>query len=69
MNLKRMILVVISLRFSAGVRVSRGKTDAKVLVGGDFMKLGGQSRQHIARVNADGPLDGFNPGADHYAQS
>ena len=38
--------------------------DGKVLVGGDFWKLGGQTRKGIGRLNADGTLDStFNPGA------
>jgi uncharacterized delta-60 repeat protein len=40
------------------------QADGKILVGGDFTKLGGQSRTNIARLNVDGTLDeGFNPGA------
>ncbi len=38
--------------------------DGKILVGGDFTKLGGQARDHIGRLNSNGTLDGsFNPGA------
>ena len=38
--------------------------DGKILVGGYFTNLAGQSRTNIARLNADGTLDfGFNPGA------
>src|SRR5262249_45063245 len=37
----------------------------KVLVGGFFSWLGGVSRANLARLNADGSVDGtFNPGAD-----
>src|SRR5437899_9588062 len=40
------------------------QADGKILVGGDFTTLGGQSRIGIGRLNADGTLDtGFNPGA------
>ncbi|MCX6916761.1 MAG: hypothetical protein NT167_27580, partial [Verrucomicrobia bacterium] len=40
------------------------QADGKVLVGGSFTTLGGQSRTNIGRLNADGSLDsGFNPGA------
>jgi len=38
--------------------------DGKLVVGGSFTKLGGQSRRYLGRVNVDGTLDGeFNPGA------
>ena len=44
------------------------QADGKILVGGDFTTLGGQPRNSIGRLNADGTLDsGFNPavGADY----
>src|SRR5260370_34133087 len=45
--------------FSVAVQV-----DGKILVGGAFLTLGGQSRNYIGRLNADGTLDtSFNPGA------
>src|SRR5207245_857346 len=38
----------------------------KILVGGEFTTLVGQSRNYIGRLNADGTLDAsFNPGADN----
>src|SRR5437764_856618 len=40
------------------------QADGKILVGGDFTTLGGQSRTGIGRLNIDGTLDAsFNPGA------
>ncbi|SDA89029.1 delta-60 repeat domain-containing protein, partial [Algoriphagus alkaliphilus] len=37
--------------------------DGKILIGGDFSSYNGTSRSRIARINADGSLDGsFNPG-------
>jgi uncharacterized delta-60 repeat protein len=37
--------------------------DGKVLIGGDFTTFNGTARNRIARLNADGSLDGsFNPG-------
>jgi uncharacterized delta-60 repeat protein len=40
------------------------QTDGKILVGGRFTTLDGQPRTNIARLNADGTLDGgFNPRA------
>jgi uncharacterized delta-60 repeat protein len=40
--------------------------DGKILVGGSFATLGGQSRANIGRLNADGTLDmTFNPGTDN----
>jgi uncharacterized delta-60 repeat protein len=39
------------------------QADGKILVGGGFTNLGGQARNYIGRLNADGTLDGgFNPG-------
>ena len=44
--------------------------DGKILVGGDFTVLGGQPRNRIARLNADGTVDStFNPGADSLVYS
>ena len=41
------------------------QADGKILVGGDFTTLGGQTRTNIARLNADGTLDStFNSGAN-----
>ena len=40
------------------------QSDDKILIGGDFTTYDGTSRNHIARLNADGSLDtGFDPGA------
>jgi uncharacterized delta-60 repeat protein len=40
------------------------QADGKILVGGRFRTLGGQSRLNLGRLNADGTLDPtFNPGA------
>ncbi len=40
------------------------QSDGRILVGGAFTKLGGQSRTNLGRLNADGTLDtSFNPGA------
>jgi len=44
--------------------------DGKILVGGGFTTLGGQTRNYIARLNVDGTLDsGFNPGANNWVLS
>jgi uncharacterized delta-60 repeat protein len=41
------------------------QADGKILVGGAFTTLGGQSRNTIGRLNVDGTLDtSFNPGAE-----
>ena len=46
------------------------QADGKILVGGDFTTLGGQSAQYLGRLNADGTLDtGFNPGASYVVYS
>jgi uncharacterized delta-60 repeat protein len=46
------------------------QADGKILVGGFFGELGGQSRDHIGRLNADGTLDAsFNPGANLFVYS
>jgi len=44
--------------------------DGKILVGGDFNMLGGQTRHHLARLNGDGTLDlGFDPDLDSSVSS
>lgn len=44
--------------------------DGKILVGGGFTGLGGTTRNHLARLNADGSADGtFNPGANSIVQA
>jgi uncharacterized delta-60 repeat protein len=46
------------------------QADGKILVGGWFSTLGGQVRNYIGRLNADGTLDsGFNPGASSSVES
>ena len=46
------------------------QADGKILVGGGFTTLGGQSREHIGRLQTDGTLDSsFNPGAEWYVTS
>jgi uncharacterized delta-60 repeat protein len=48
------------------VRCLAVQGDGKILVGGDFATLGGQPRNCLGRLNADGTVDsGFNPGADN----
>ncbi len=38
------------------------QADGKILVGGDFISIGGQTRNHIARLDATtGLADSFNP--------
>ncbi len=47
----------------AGVSALAVQTDAKILVGGCFTRIGGQPRLNLARLNPDGTLDpDFNPG-------
>ncbi len=44
--------------------------DGKILLGGTFATMGGVSRQGIARLNADGTLDGtFDPGRGIWAEN
>ena len=41
------------------------QADGKILVGGGFTTLGGESRSNLGRLNADGSVDlTFDPGAD-----
>ncbi|HEY9172179.1 MAG TPA: immunoglobulin domain-containing protein [Verrucomicrobiae bacterium] len=48
--------------FFPGVGCLALQADGKILVGGGFSSLGGQTRTGIARINADGTLDlDFNP--------
>src|SRR5262249_54010406 len=42
------------------------QADGKILAGGAFTTIAGQTRNRIARLNPDGTLDtGFNPGANN----
>ena len=44
------------------------QADGKILVGGAFtgeFSIGGETRNHIARLNTDGTADEFNPNADN----
>jgi uncharacterized delta-60 repeat protein len=53
-----------------GVGCTAVQPDGKIVVGGGFTTLGGQSRSRIGRLNADGTLDtSFNPGANDYVYS
>jgi uncharacterized delta-60 repeat protein len=46
------------------------QADGKILVGGWFSSLGGQTRNRIARLNSDGNLDSsFNPVADNFVNT
>ncbi len=46
------------------------QTDGKVLLGGVFSTVGGQTRNNLARVGADGSLDSlFDPNADDNVRS
>ncbi len=50
---------------SSNVYALAVQVDGKIVVGGEFSALGGQSRIRIGRVNADGTLDSaFNPRAE-----
>src|SRR6185437_1814069 len=47
------------------VRVLAVQADGKILAGGDFTSIGGQTRNQIARLNPDGSLDtSFDPNAN-----
>ena len=57
--------------FSAGLGADANvwalavQADGKVIVGGEFTAMSGQSRPHIARLNANGTLDAtFNSGTN-----
>ena len=46
------------------------QADGRILVGGAFTTLGGQTRNYIGRLDANGILDsGFNPGANNWVLS
>ena len=50
--------------FGGKVHTLAVQVDGKIVVGGYFDKMGGQTRENIARLNPDGSLDtAFNPGA------
>jgi len=47
------------------IRAMAVQPDGKILVGGSFTSMGGESRNRIARLNSDGTLDtDFNPNAN-----
>ncbi len=49
----------------SGVIASAVQPDGKTIIGGSFSSVLGQTRNNIARLNADGTLDaGFNPDAN-----
>ena len=53
-----------------GVYALALQPDGKILAGGAFTTLAGQSRSYIGRLSADGGLDaGFNPSANNYVYS
>jgi len=46
------------------------QSDGEIVVGGRFTTLGGQTRNYIARLNADGTLDTtFDPGANDWVDA
>ena len=46
------------------------QADGKILVGGNFTTLGGQTRNYLGRLSADGTVDtSFNPGTGSYVYS
>jgi uncharacterized delta-60 repeat protein len=52
------------------VYCSAVQADGKIVVGGTFTNLGGQSRSYIGRLNSDGTLDSsYNPGSGGYVYS
>ena len=56
--------------FNANIENSRSvsavviQSDGKILVGGDFASIGGANRNRIARLNANGTADSFDPNAN-----
>ena len=38
-------------------------------IGGDFTVVGGQARNHLARINSDGTLNAWSPNADSSVSS
>jgi uncharacterized delta-60 repeat protein len=48
---------------SSDVRSIAVQPDGRIVVGGFFFTIGGQSRSQIARLNVDGTADAFNPTA------
>src|ERR1700734_1805083 len=50
--------------YSIAVYSTNDVNSGKILIGGDFTQVDGVTRNHIARLNANGTLDAsFNPGA------
>jgi uncharacterized delta-60 repeat protein len=58
---------IVGTRFGTpgGVQCLALQIDGKILLGGTFISVAGQTRNNIGRLNADGSIDpGFNPDAD-----
>ncbi len=55
---------------AVGIRAIALQTDGKILVGGDFASIGGQTRNNIARLDAvTGLADAFDPNPDSHIHS
>jgi hypothetical protein len=51
-------------RINGRVQVAIADVNGGFLIGGDFTSVGGISRNRIARINADGSLNSWNPNAN-----
>lgn len=55
---------------SYGVKSVSLQPDGKIIVGGSFYEMNGESRLHLARINPDGTLDqSFNPVLSGYVET
>jgi uncharacterized delta-60 repeat protein len=56
--------------YASGVFTIALQADGNILAGGSFTTIGGQTRNHIARLDATtGLADSFNPNANNYVRS
>jgi uncharacterized delta-60 repeat protein len=56
---------IVPSEYPGGVTEVALQADGKIVFGGRFNRVSGETRLHIARLNSDGTLDtGFDPGAE-----
>src|SRR5262245_41608506 len=55
-------LIGVSSWYTPGVHSTAIQTDGKIVIGGDFISVGGVGRNNLARLSTDGTLDtSLNP--------
>ncbi|MGI9158393.1 MAG: hypothetical protein ACR2K1_01435, partial [Saprospiraceae bacterium] len=54
---------------NGGVEIAISDSAGGWYIGGYFTEVGGQPRSHLARINADGSLNSWNPGANNFVKT